>query len=106
MPDPQHFPAADLARRTGDVLDAAARSPVTITRHRKPRYVLMSVERYERLTGGGETRKAHTLDDMPDALRADMVAALERDLATSDALQRDESRKAAGPVEEADALRT
>ncbi len=32
MPDPQHFPAADLARRTGDVLDAAARAPVTITR--------------------------------------------------------------------------
>lgn len=103
MPDPQHFPAADLARRTGDVLDAAARSPVTITRHRKPRYVLMSVERYERLTGGGETRQAHTLDDMPDALRAEMIAALERDLAGSDAAQGDGSGKAAGPTDDANA---
>ena len=103
MPDPQHFPAADLARRTGDVLDAAARSPVTITRHRKPRYVLMSVERYERLTGGGETRKAHTLDDMPDALRAEMIAALERDLADSEPTQRDGSRKDARPADDEDA---
>ena len=103
MPDPQHFPAPDLARRTGDVLDAAARSPVTITRHRKPRYVLMSVERYERLTGGGETRQTHTLDDMPDALRAEMVAALERDLADSDAAQEDGSRKEPGPADDADA---
>ena len=90
MPDPQHFPAADLARRTGDVLNAAARAPVTITRHRKPRYVLMSVERYERLTGGGETRQAHTLDDMPDDLRVEMIAALERDLSGSDGAARDE----------------
>lgn len=90
MPDPQYFPAADLARRTGDVLDAAARAPVTITRHRKPRYVLMSVERYERLTGGGETRRAYTLDDMPDELRAEMITALERDLAGGDGAARDD----------------
>ena len=57
MPDPQHFPAAEPARRTGDVLDAAARAPVTITRHRKPRYVLMSVERYETMTGGATTQR-------------------------------------------------
>ena len=90
MPDPQRFPAADLARRTGDILDAAARAPVTITRHRKPRFVLMSVERYEALTGGGATQQAHTLDDMPPELRAAMVAALERDLAASDAAREEE----------------
>jgi prevent-host-death family protein len=90
MPDPQHFPAADLARRTGDVLDAAARAPVTITRHRKPRFVLMSVERYAAMTGGGETQQAHRLDDMPAELKAAMVAALERDLAASEAARGDE----------------
>lgn len=87
MPDPQHFQAADLARRTGDVLDAASRAPVTITRHRKPRYVLMSMERYERMTGGGETQAAYTLNDMPADLKAAMVVALERDLAASGAVQ-------------------
>ena len=90
MPDPQHFPAADLARHTGDILDAASRAPVTITRHRKPRFVLMSVERYEALIGGGATQQAHTLDDMPPELKAVMVAALERDLATSEAARGDE----------------
>ena len=78
----QNFPAADLARRTGDVLDAASRAPVAITKHRKPRFVLMSLERYEALTGGSG-QKAHTLDDMPAELKAMMIAALERDLANS-----------------------
>ena len=90
MPDPQHFPAADLARRTGDVLDAATRAPVTITRHRKPRFVLMSVERYAAMTAGGVTQQVHTLDDMPAELKAAMVAALERDLAASEATRGDE----------------
>ena len=82
MSEPQRFPAADLARRTDDVLDAATRAPVTITRHRKPRYVLMSVEQYERITAGGETQRSYILDDMPSDLKATMIAALERDLAT------------------------
>ncbi len=46
MSDIQNFPAADLARKTGDILDAASRAPVAITKHRKPRFVLMSLERY------------------------------------------------------------
>lgn len=89
MPDPEHFPAADLARNTGDVLDAATRAPIIITRHRKPRFVLMSVERYAAMTGGGATQKAHTLDDMPAKLKAAMVAALERDLAAGETAHAD-----------------
>ena len=89
MSDAQYFPAADLARRTGDVLDAAGRAPVTITRHRKPRFVLMSVERYEAMTGGGGTQRAHTIEDMPPELKGAMVAALEQDLAASEAARKD-----------------
>ena len=89
MPDPQHFPTSDLARRTGDVLDAATRAPVIITRHRKPRFVLMSVERYAAMTGSGETQQAHRLDDMPAELKAAMVAALEQDLAACDTVHED-----------------
>ena len=83
MSDIQNFPAADLARKTGDVLDAASRAPVAITKHRKPRFVLMSVERYEVLTGGSDQR-AHDLHDMPAEMKAMMIEALERDLAQSD----------------------
>lgn len=79
MPDLQTFPAADLARRTGDILDAASRTPVAITKHRKPRFVVMSVECYEAMRGQRD-QQAYTLDDMPDELKAQMIAALERDL--------------------------
>jgi len=65
MAEPLEFPAADLARRTGDVLDAASRAPVTITKHHKPRFVVMSVHRYAALTARSEQR-ATVLEDMPD----------------------------------------
>lgn len=79
MTDIRNFPAADLARKTGDVLDAASRAPVAITKHRKPRFVVMSVERYEALTGKGD-QQAHTLDDMSAEMKAVLIEALERDL--------------------------
>lgn len=83
MSDIQNFPAADLARKTGDILDAASRAPVAITKHRKPRFVLMSLERYEELTGASD-QQAHTLDDMPEAMKSMMIAALERNLESGD----------------------
>ncbi len=43
------FAAGDLTRNTGDLFEAATVAPVAITKHRKPRYVVMSVERYEAL---------------------------------------------------------
>ena len=76
----QNFPAADLARKTGNILDAASRALMAITKHRKPRSVRMSLERHEALTGGSG-QQAHTLDDMPAELKAMMIAALGRDLA-------------------------
>lgn len=82
MSNIQNFSVADLARKTGDILDAASRAPVAITMHRKPRFVLISLERYAALTGGSD-QKAHTLDDLPADLKAIMISALERDLANS-----------------------
>ena len=81
MIDIRNFPAADLARKTGDVLDAASRAPVAITKHRKPRFVLMSMERYEELTRRPDSRETYTLEETPDDVKAMLIAALERDLA-------------------------
>ena len=36
------FKAADLTRHTSDLFDAAIRSPIAITKHRKRKFVLMS----------------------------------------------------------------
>lgn len=59
------FPATDLKQNTGDVLDAANREPVAITRHNKPRYVLMSLDAYN-ARFASDTRRAIAVDEMPD----------------------------------------
>lgn len=66
----KHFPAADLNRAPGDLFEAATREPVAITKHRKPRYVMMSIERYESLTKGNPTQIAVSVADMPEDLGA------------------------------------
>lgn len=43
--------------------NSASRGPVVITKHRKPRFVLMSIDRFEELTGGGSSQRAYALDE-------------------------------------------
>lgn len=59
------FAAADLTRHTGDLFEAATRAPVAITRHRKPRFVVMSVDHYEALVSGSE-QKSYAMNDLPE----------------------------------------
>ncbi|ODS52819.1 MAG: prevent-host-death protein [Agrobacterium sp. SCN 61-19] len=61
----RQFTTGDLNKQVGDVTDAASREPVVLTKHRKPRFVLMSYDQYERLRTGGDTRTAHHAAEMP-----------------------------------------
>lgn len=61
----RQFTTGDLNKQVGDVTDAASREPVVLTKHRKPRFVLMSYDHYERLRTGGDTRTAHQTAEMP-----------------------------------------
>lgn len=54
--------AADLTRHTSELFDAAIRSPVAITKHRKPKFVLMSMGQYQQLVRG-VTRRPQGVDD-------------------------------------------
>jgi prevent-host-death family protein len=73
------FPATDLKQNMGDVLQAASREPVAISRHQKVRYVLMSVEAYnERFRA--DPRRAYAVSEMPD----DHLAMIEGALAETD----------------------
>jgi antitoxin Phd len=47
--------------RFGQLLDAAERAPVTVTRKGRPAAVVMSVEDYERLRGAAWQRLSETL---------------------------------------------
>ena len=46
-----------LTRHTSDLFDAAIRSPIAITKHRKPKFVLMSMDQYQSLTRGGHANR-------------------------------------------------
>lgn len=59
------FTTGDLNKQVGDVTDAASREPVVLTKHRKPRFVLMSYDYYERLRTGGDSRTVHRASEMP-----------------------------------------
>jgi len=62
----RQFTTGDLNKQVGDVTDVASREPVILTKHRKPRFVLMSYEHYERMRIGGDTRRAHHVSKMPE----------------------------------------
>ncbi len=61
----RQFTTGDLNKQVGDVTDAASREPVMLTKHRKPRFVLMSYEHYERMRTGRDSRRAYRVSDMP-----------------------------------------
>jgi prevent-host-death family protein len=79
MPQLPEFKAADLTRHTSELFDAAIRSPVAITKHRKPKFVLMSMDDYQKLSRGA-SQQVHLIDEMPEDLKALMIEGLERDL--------------------------
>lgn len=58
------YSSTDLKQTLGDVLDAATRKPITITKHGKPRFVLMSIHDYEQRFQKDE-RQAFAAMDMP-----------------------------------------
>ncbi len=73
----REYPSTDLKQRLGDVLDAASREPISITRHGKARFVLMNVEAYE-ARFAEDTRKVYAAEEMP----AEHLAMLEEALKT------------------------
>ena len=73
----REYSSTELANNTGDVLSAAAQEAVEITRHGKPRFVLMSHERYERLLAGGDMRRSIRNEELSDSEAGLLIAALE-----------------------------
>jgi prevent-host-death family protein len=62
------FTTNDLNKQVGEVTDAATKSPVVITRHRKPRFVMMSYEHYQRIAGNADPRRVFGAGETPDSV--------------------------------------
>ena len=73
------FSLTDLSNRSGEVVEAAFRGPVEITRCGKRRFGLLTAEEYDRLVRAADTRQAFHADDLPEEVATMMLAALEDD---------------------------
>jgi antitoxin Phd len=74
-----HFSLTDLSNRSGEVVEAALRGPVEITRRGKRKFMLLTAEDYDRLVSAADTRRAYHVDDAPEHVAAMMLAALTKD---------------------------
>ena len=72
------FTISDMNKQVGEITDAARKAPVVITRHRKPRFVLMSMEHYERLRGTDDPRRAYGAGETPEDISAQFATELDR----------------------------
>lgn len=69
------FTTVDLNKQIGTVTEAARKEPVFITHHRKPKFVLMSVDTFQTLIEQRkDPRQSFTLDTMPNDLRDGLLA--------------------------------
>jgi prevent-host-death family protein len=64
----RRFSTVDLDKNLGDVKAVAAREPVVITEHRKDRFVMMSIEDFNRLRQGGDPQRAYGAGETPAAI--------------------------------------
>ena len=74
-----HFSLTDLSNRSGEVVEAAFRGPVEITRRGKRKFMLLTAEDYDRLVSAADTRRAFHADDAPEEVTARMLAALTKE---------------------------
>ena len=73
------FPSTAITRKSGEILEQADRSPVSITRYNRRRYVVMSAEHYDRMTHQNP-RSVHTLDNVDPDMRQEMLDAIDKEL--------------------------
>jgi len=71
------YAISDLSRRSGHVIEAALKAPVTITRRSKPRFVLVTVELFDELVQRADLRKVGKTDGMPADLAGEFRNAVE-----------------------------
>lgn len=72
------FSTVDLLRDLKTVTHAAARAPIAITQHRKPRFVLMAIEDYEKMRSNPDPRRVYRTSETPSELKALLLEGLDR----------------------------
>jgi prevent-host-death family protein len=74
----RRFTTVDLDKNLGDVKAVAAREPVVITEHRKDRFVMMSIEDFNRLRAGADVQRVFGAGETPPALAELLTKEIDR----------------------------
>lgn len=74
------FSSTELANNTGDVLAAAAQEPVQIARHGKPRFVVLTTEKFAMLNSRHNSRRSVHVEDLSDAEATSLIALLQKSI--------------------------
>ena len=72
------FSLTDLRNKPSEVVEAALKGPVEITRHGKRRAVLLAADYYDRLSHAADARRAFHANDVAEDIAAMMLSALKR----------------------------
>jgi antitoxin Phd len=70
------FTLTELGNKSGEVVEAAFRGPVDITKRGKRKFVLLTAEQFDRLAGRSAQR-AHRVEDLTGEERDDLLAGLD-----------------------------
>jgi len=70
------FTLTDLGNRSGEVVEAAYRGPVTITKRGKRRFVLLTVEQFDHLASS-TAQRAYRVEDLTGRDRDEILAGLD-----------------------------
>ena len=73
------YPSTAITWKSGEILEQADCSRVTITRYNHRRYVVMSAEHYDRMPRQN-SRSVHTLDNVDPDMRQEMLDAIDKEL--------------------------
>jgi PHD/YefM family antitoxin component YafN of YafNO toxin-antitoxin module len=68
----RQFSTVELTQQISTVTHAAIKAPVAITQHRKPKFVLMSMEDYVQLRDAANPRRVYRAGQTPPEL-AEMI---------------------------------
>lgn len=74
----RRFSTVDLDKNLGDIKAVAAREPVIITEHRKDRFVMMSIEDFQRLRRLGDPQRVYGAGETPPNIAAEFTAEIDR----------------------------
>ncbi len=74
----RRFSTVELDKNIGDIKAVAAREPVIITEHRKDRFVMMSIEDFERLRRLGDPQRVYGPGETPSDIAARFMTGIDR----------------------------